>query len=306
MGRCQTASFFEVCINMSPLLLMILSTLCLSLSGFVAKSLEGIVPINVLLITRLFIPAVIMLMVALWVKASVPSFRETLVISRRSAFIALTQFCFFSALVNLSLIELAVLFSTGPLFIPVIERVLYGVKLSLPVILTLTISFTGLIIQSGISDGIHFQWEMVSGLFAGFFNACSQVSMYRASKIKAHSLMINGISFFVAALLVLPVSFLMVDSNVSMGMVSLFPYVILIAVMGGLSIGTQLFRTSAYRKAISTAELAPIFYLNILISALMQVLFFDERFTSHQIFGLSLIVTSCVAYSYLSVLKIKR
>lgn len=103
------------------------------------------------------------------------------------------------------------LFGTGPLFIPVIERVLYGVKLSLSVILTLTMSFTGLIIQSGISDDIHFQWGMVPGLFAGFFNACSQVSMYRASKIKAHSLMINGISFFVAATLVLPVSFLSIN-----------------------------------------------------------------------------------------------
>ncbi|WP_089124141.1 DMT family transporter [Vibrio algivorus] len=291
---------------MPPLLLMILSTLCLSLSGFVAKYLEEIVPINVLLIARLFIPASIMLVAALWVKASVPCLRETLVISRRSVFIALTQFCFFSALVNLSLIELAVLFSTGPLFIPLIERVLYGVKLSLPVILTLLVSFTGLIIQSGILEEFDFQWGMGFGLLAGFFNACSQVSMYRASKIKAHSLMINGISFLVASILVLPVSFLMVDSSTSILPISLFPYVILIAVMGGLSIGTQLFRTSAYRKAISTAELAPIFYLNILISALMQFLFFDERFTSHQILGLSLIVTSCVAYSYLSVLKIKR
>ncbi|GLT13755.1 membrane protein [Vibrio algivorus] len=263
-------------------------------------------PINVLLIARLFIPASIMLVAALWVKASVPCLRETLVISRRSVFIALTQFCFFSALVNLSLIELAVLFSTGPLFIPLIERVLYGVKLSLPVILTLLVSFTGLIIQSGILEEFDFQWGMGFGLLAGFFNACSQVSMYRASKIKAHSLMINGISFLVASILVLPVSFLMVDSSTSILPISLFPYVILIAVMGGLSIGTQLFRTSAYRKAISTAELAPIFYLNILISALMQFLFFDERFTSHQILGLSLIVTSCVAYSYLSVLKIKR
>lgn len=298
--------FFESCINMSPLLLMILSTLCLSLSGFVAKYLEGIVPVNVLLIARLFIPAAIMLVVALWVKASVPSFRETLIISRRSVFIALTQFCFFSALVNLSLIELAVLFSTGPLFIPVIERVFYGVKLSFPVILTLTVSFTGLIIQSGISEGIHFQWGMVPGLFAGFFNACSQVSMYRASKIEAHSLMINGISFLVAAIFVLPVSLFMADSDISIAAVNLFPYVILIAIMGGLSVGTQLFRTSAYRKAMSTAELAPIFYLNILLSALMQVLFFDESFTHYQILGLSLIVASCVAYSYLNVLRVKR
>lgn len=287
---------------MSPFWLMILSTLCLSLSGFVAKFLEEVVPINFLLIARLIIPAMIMLFAALvWVKASFPALREVLVISRRSIFIALTQFCFFSALMNLSLIELAVLFSTGPLFIPVLERVFYGVKLSLPIILTLIVSFTGLIIQSGISEGVDFQWGMVLGLFAGFFNACSQVSMYRASKIKAHALMINGISFFFAAIFVLPVSFTMLDSNLSIETVSLLPYAILIAVMGGLSVGTQLFRTSAYRKAMSTAELAPIFYLNILISALMQVLFFEETFTHYQILGMSLIVVSFVAYSYVNV-----
>ncbi|WP_413700608.1 hypothetical protein ACLKMH_01580 [Psychromonas sp. KJ10-10] len=46
---------------MSPLLLMLLSTVCLSLSGFLAKLLDEIVPFNVLLIARLSIPAIIML-----------------------------------------------------------------------------------------------------------------------------------------------------------------------------------------------------------------------------------------------------
>lgn len=292
---------------MSPLLLMILSTLCLSLSGFVAKCLEGIIATDLLLVARLSIPAAIMLAAALWIKASFPALTEMLVISRRSVFIALTQFCFFTALVQLSLIELAVLFSTGPLFIPVIERVLYGVRLSLPVCLTLAISFTGLIIQSGLSQGVSFQWGMVPGLLAGFFNACSQVSMYRASKIEAHSLVINGISFLVAAVFVLPVSFLIPSETSSIGgTVEWLPYLILTVVMGTLSVGTQLFRTSAYRKALSTAELAPIFYLNILISAVMQAVFFEQSFTFHQILGLSLIVGSCVMYSCLNIGKARR
>lgn len=286
---------------MSPLLLMVLSTLCLSLSGFVAKSLESVIPINLLLIARLLIPALLMLLAAAFVKATIPSIRETMVIGRRSVFIALTQFCFFSALVNLSLIELAVLFGTGPLFIPVIERILYGVKLSFAVVCTLAVSFLGIVIQSGISEGVTLQWGMLPALLAGFFNACSQVSMYRASKIKAHSLMINGISFLIAAVFVLPLTLFMNSDKPLDHSYGLVTYAFLISLMGGLSVGTQLFRTSAYRKALSTAELAPIFYLNILISAVMQVIFFDEVFSSHQIVGLSLVVMSCVAYSYLNV-----
>ncbi len=287
---------------MSPLLLMVLSTLCLSLSGFVAKSLESVIPIDLLLIARLLIPAFLMLLAAAFVKATIPNIRETIVIGRRSVFIALTQFCFFSALVNLSLIELAVLFSTGPLFIPVIERILYGVKLSFAVVCTLAVSFLGIVIQSGISEGVTLQWGKLPALFAGFFNACSQVSMYRASKIEVHSLMINGVSFLIASIFVLPLTLLMnSDKPMSDHSYGLVTYAFLISLMGGLSVGTQLFRTSAYRKALSTAELAPIFYLNILISATMQVIFFDEVFSAHQIIGLSLIVMSCVAYSYLNV-----
>ncbi|WP_413700607.1 DMT family transporter [Psychromonas sp. KJ10-10] len=225
---------------------------------------------------------------------------ETKVISKRSIFIALTQFFFFLSLSKLSLIELVVLFSTGPLFIPIIEKVLYGSKISRPIALTLLFSFFGVIVQSGVINGIQFQWGMLLGLLAGFFNACSQVSMYKSSKINLHPLMTNGVSFLIATLLVLPVVTLIIESPASEYAYWLFPYVAVIVIMGGLSVGTQLFRTKAYQRSLSSAELAPIFYLNIFIVALLQVIFFEQTFQLFQLLGLSIIVTACLIYSYAS------
>ena len=242
---------------MSPLLLMLLSTVCLSLSGFLAKLLEHIVPLNVLLMARLTIPAIIMLGAAFMLKARLPTFAETRVIGKRSIFIALTQFCFFLSLSKLSLIELVVLFSTGPLFIPIIEKILYGSTISKPIGLTLLVSFVGVIVQSGVLNGVQLQWGMVLGLLAGFFNACSQVTMYKSSQIKLHPLMTNGVSFLIAAALVLPIATLLMESSTSEYTYWLFPYVVVIIVMGVLSVGTQLFRTKAYQKSLSSAELAP-------------------------------------------------
>ena len=283
---------------MSPLLLMLLSTVCLSLSGFLAKLLEQIVPLNVLLMARLTIPAIIMLGVAFMLKARRPTFAETRVIGKRSIFIALTQFCFFLSLSQLSLIELVVLFSTGPLFIPIIEKVLYGSTISRPIGLTLLVSFLGVMVQSGVFNGVQLQWGMVLGLLAGFFNACSQVTMYKSSQIKLHPLMTNGVSFLIAAALVLPIATLLMESSTSEYAYWLFPYVAVIFVMGTLSVGTQLFRTKAYQKSLSSAELAPLFYLNIFIAAILQVAFFEHTFQLSQVLGLAIIVSACLVYSY--------
>ncbi|MEJ6120628.1 DMT family transporter [Vibrio sp. 2-Bac 85] len=285
---------------MSPLLLMLLSTVCLSLSGFLAKYLEHIVPINVLLMARLTIPAIIMLGTAFILRARLPTFAETKVIGKRSIFIALTQFCFFLSLSKLSLIELVVLFSTGPLFIPIIERILYGSTISRPIVLTLVFSFFGVIVQSGVINGVQFQWGMLLGLLAGFFNACSQVSMYKSSQIKLNPFMTNGVSFLIAVILVLPIATLLMESSTSEFTYWLFPYAEVIVLMGALSVGTQLFRTKAYQRSLSSAELAPIFYLNIFIAALLQAIFFEQTFQLFQVVGLAIIVSACLAYSYAS------
>lgn len=67
-------------------------------------------------------------------------------------------------------------------------------------------------------------------------------------------------------------------------------------VMDGVSVGTQLFRTKAYQRSLSSAEIARIFYLNIFIAALLQVIFFEQKFQLFQLLGLSVIVTACFIF----------
>ena len=143
--------------------------------------------------------------------------------------------------------------------------------------------------------GVQFQWGMLLGLLAGFFNSCSQVLMYKSSKINLHPLMTNCVSFLIATLLALPVVTLITESPALEYAYWLFPYVAVIVVMGGLSVGTQLFRTKAYQRSLSSAEIARIFYLNIFVAALLQVIFFEQKF---QLLGLSVIVTACFIFYY--------
>ncbi|TBR41972.1 DMT family transporter [Marinomonas agarivorans] len=295
---------------MSPIWLMLLSTLCLSFSSFFAKLLADVVVLNLLLLARLGIPAAIMLLFSHYQKARFPTFTELKILLSRAVFIALAQLCFFIGLTQLSLIEIAVLFSTGPLFIPLIERLLYGKHISLFIAFILCVSFFGVLIQSQILSGVEFRWALLIGVLSGFFNACSQVSMYNASKIKLKATMINGMTFLLALGICLPliVFFPLPEQGASEGVLlnntSLF--VGLTLLMGTLSVGTQLFRTKAYKKAASTAELAPIFYLNLAIAAVLQVVFFDDVFTQMQIVGLLLISAACLFYTLNKVVTLRQ
>ena len=41
-----------------------------------------------------------------------------------------------------------------------------------------------------------------------------------------------------------------------------------------------------------------MFYLNIFIAALLQVVFFEHTFLFSQVLGLTIIVSACLVYSY--------
>lgn len=292
---------------MSPIWLMLLSILCLSLSSFFAKLLADVVLLNILLLVRLGVPATIMLVFSYCRRAKYPDLSTLKILGKRSVFIALAQLCFFMSLTQLSLIEVAVLFSTGPLFIPLIEKLLYSKAISAVTLLTLMASFVGVLLQSQVLSGVEFRWALLTGLLSGFFSACSQVFMYRASKINLDATVINGVTFALALLIVLPMAFLFnPPENTSSSSILLDHtglHLVLVLIMGSLSVGTQVFRTKAYQKATSTAEFAPIFYLNICFAALLQITFFEVLFTYEQILGLAIISVSCLTYAMSRVIK---
>ena len=105
----------------------------------------------------------------------------------RAVCIAACQVCFIYALMHLSLVESVVLFSTGPLFIPLLEKLMFSVSLSRMNLVGLVVTFIGVTLLAGDVSGIEIRAELLVGLAAGLFNAGSQLSLYRISQSRLNA-----------------------------------------------------------------------------------------------------------------------
>ncbi|TXY26046.1 DMT family transporter [Vibrio mimicus] len=286
--------------NFSPVLFMLLSTFCLSLTSLLSKYLTQIMPIAMLGFLRFVIPALFLLVAMKLTHFRWPQRGMLSSLLVRSVCIAGSQLCFIYSLQSLSLVESVVLFSTGPLFIPLFEKLLWGGQLAWRTVLSVCVIFIGVILLAGSTGSIEWRPELLSGLGAGLFNAGSQLSLYRATKSDMRSIEIHAWTFLVAALLLSPL-ILMVpwsgDVLSSIGMTwdepgALNFAALLLASM--LVVNTQVFRAKAYRLAQSGSQLAPLIFTNLLFSALWQVLFFDVDYRLTQKLGLAIIIVTTV------------
>ncbi|ENM5934817.1 DMT family transporter [Vibrio mimicus] len=286
--------------HFSPVLFMLLSTFSLSLTSLLSKYLTQIMPIAMLGFLRFVIPALFLLMVMKLTHFRWPQRGMLSSLLIRSVCIAGSQLCFIYSLQSLSLVESVVLFSTGPLFIPLFEKLLWGGQLAWRTVLSVCVIFIGVILLAGSTGSIEWRPELLSGLGAGLFNAGSQLSLYRATKSDMRSIEIHAWTFLVAALLLSPL-ILMVpwsgDVLSSIGMTwdepgALNFAALLLASM--LVVNTQVFRAKAYRLAQSGSQLAPLIFTNLLFSALWQVLFFDVDYRLTQKLGLAIIIVTTV------------
>ena len=286
-----------------PSMFMLLSTFTLALNGLLSKLLTVHFSDAILVMLRLLIPALVMLLLAMashWVMPNQAAWRA---FTLRAIFIASCQSCFMLALSHLSLIEAVVLFSTGPLFIPLLERFFYKTKISWLVMPTLIVMIIGVAMQNLTAQGIIWRWELLIGLAAGIFNGCSQVALFKASKINLPVLVINGWCFAIAALLVLPVMLVFTSqyeyqqsmqllSNIAQGIP------LLLLFLGLSTASTQFFRSKAYRLVDSNSELAPLIYTNLIFAMVFQLLFFDTSMSLMQILGTGLIVLATLLNTF--------
>lgn len=288
--------------NLRASVFMLLSTFTLALNSFVAKLLTDYFSTSEVVFLRVFLPAIIMLIIAACIQWQWPSKAAWQTFTIRAIFIVLCQNCFLVALDTLTLVEAVILFSTGPLFIPLIERVLFKAKLNWLLLPTMLLMFAGVIIQNVHTDGIQWRWSLLIGLGAGLFNACSQITLFRASKINLPMMVINGWSFALAALFMVPIlifhtgqwhfyqGFAIDPSN--------FNLLSMVALIGLSTSATQLFRGKAYRLASSNSSLAPLIYTNLLFALLFQLIFYDTVLSSAQIIGSTLIVLACLINTF--------
>lgn len=296
---------------------MLLSTFSLSLSGLMAKYLSEAMPISLLSFVRFFLPSLFLFLFLMFYKVTKPSGDMWKPLVMRAIFMVACQWCFLTSLQTLTLVEGVVLFSTGPLFIPLLEKLIFGTKIHTTTIVCLAITFVGVVLMAGDWSQFEFGSEffrpaLLLGLMAGMFNSGSQVSLYRASKTSLSPAELNAWTFLVAAIIVIPMVVFtsisedpeVIESTGSLSALLFFDDLRWIG-LGALglalfTINTQIFRSKAYKLADSGSQLAPLIFTNMLFSALWQGLFFDDVFSTQQMIGINLIVVASISNTLLA------
>ncbi|MDV6249965.1 DMT family transporter [Vibrio sp. EA2] len=281
---------------------MLISTFSLSLTGLLLKKLTEMMGIELLTFLRFLLPALLLFAIVLAAKLPLPPRKVLKPIIIRGLCIAACQLCFIASLNTLSLVESSVLFATGPLFIAVLEKLFFKVTIKPETKFGLAATFVGVLMLAGDVSGIQFRPELLIGLGAGFFSAGSQVSLFRASKKEVKPAVFNSWTFLIAALSVLPLSFISGLSEMDMQILiepqlnaSVWVFLLALSIF---VVGNQIFRSKAYRLAESNSQLAPLIFTNLLFTAIWQVMFFDESFSHYQVAGITLIILAALMNSF--------
>ena len=288
-----------------PILFMMASTFSLSLTGLVSKFLTDHFEVSLLSFLRFIVPAMMLVLVFVGREIRWPNYNEQLSLWIRALCLGLSQVCFIFSLQHLTLMESVVLFATGPLFIPVLENLIFSTPIKVVNTIGLVVTFVGVTMLSSDESQISVRLELIVGLCAGLFNAGSQLSLYKISQSRLNAFEINFWSFLYAAVVVVPIlTFSFIDNRAMYQPLDDGPWLVVIALslLGLMVINTQVFRSKAYQLASSGSELAPVIYTNLVFTAVWQCLFFQKTYSHVHLYGLILIILTnvvCAACSYL-------
>ncbi|EJG0982555.1 DMT family transporter [Vibrio parahaemolyticus] len=288
-----------------PIVFMLMSTLSLSVTGLLAKQLSEALSVTMFSFLRFFLPALILLLVLIPKGIKLPKSTELKPTLLRALCIGLSQLCFIASLQTLTLVESVVLFATGPLFMPVIEKLVWHGKIRASTVFGIVMAFSGVVLLAGTEGEFTLRYDLLLGLAGGLFNSGSQLTLYKVSKSNMSPLEINFWAFSFAALFILPLALI----NDCFGLLgahsfslSVEPSVLWLLVMSMLIINTQVFRAKAYQLASSGSQLAPLIFTNLLFTAVWQSLFFADVMSRTQIAGMGLIVLATVLNGFWDVL----
>ncbi|EJS4059782.1 DMT family transporter [Vibrio parahaemolyticus] len=280
-----------------PIVFMLMSTLSLSVTGLLAKQLSEALSVTMFSFLRFFLPALILLLVLIPKGIKLPKSTELKPTLLRALCIGLSQLCFIASLQTLTLVESVVLFATGPLFMPVIEKLVWHGKIRASTVFSIVMAFSGVVLLAGTEGEFTLRYDLLLGLAGGLFNSGSQLTLYKVSKSNMSPLEINFWAFSFAALFILPLALINDGSGLLVAhsfSLSVEPRVLWLLVMSMLIINTQVFRAKAYQLASSGSQLAPLIFTNLLFTAVWQSLFFADVMSRTQIAGMGLIVLATV------------
>jgi len=275
-----------------PVLFMLASTFSLSLTGLFTKYLGQYFEPSLLSFLRFIVPALIILAMTrkLYIR---PTGAIGKMIWIRALCIAACQICFIYSLNHLSLVESVVLFGTGPLFLPMLERLMFSIPLNWISVSGLMLTFSGVLLLAGDVSAVNLRVELLVGLASGLFNAGSQLSLHRISRSDMGAFEINFWTFLYAAIVLSPyIGYRFFTAEQMVDTYGSTPFVLIVVILSVsfLIINTQVFRAKAYRLVESGSQLAPLIFTNLMFTALWQWLFYAQSYSFTQLMGLTFIV----------------
>ena len=273
---------------------MLISAFFVAFIALSGKILTTHTPLTTLIFLRSFLPLLIVSWVVFLTDNKLSADNMPLH-GLRALFVTLSQYCLFYYLTQGSLLVGTLLYSTSPLFAPIISRFALGQGIKPKTIISIIISFIGVILI--IKPNMHtVNLLALVGLGAGFFNACSQVTLHRCVQ-KQSPLIIAWIMYGLCSCIALfPFLIFFHESNIHFLFSghAVSAIWLLLIFFAFSSITNQAARSMAYKQVNKASSLSPFLYASILFSGILDWWMYDLLPDRYSIVGALLIITGGV------------
>lgn len=254
------------------MLAMVFSAICVSLTCFLGKALSESLSLSLLVFIRFFCPLLITAWALFTLLQSDIKWQWTWLHVLRAAFAVLGQYCLFYTLSFHSVLMATLLFSTGPLFVPLVGFIVHRSSLDRKMLMCIMLGFFGVVcvLHPGLNGTLN--WGLLLGLGAGLFNACSQVTFHKISQqqepLQASLFLFTFSTLF--ALIPMLVSWFQHHVDHEFAYMLDSDLLLILFLFSICSMSNQMFRAKAYRWVSRPAYLAPFAYLSIPLTALLD------------------------------------
>ncbi len=256
--------------------------------AFVAQhaSLQGSVTVSLFL--RFAIGFVIMF-VPLLLTYRRRLFKDPSIHIIRAFFVVLGQLAFFFYLTKASLVNAVILYNTTPLFMPILNYLIYKRRFGLPLLCGLIVSFLGVIVT--MKGGDRFSGYAFIGIVPGITIALSQILLHTAThKESKDGIVISLFNLYLYATIfsIIPVIFSGQISLITLAFTKKQFHIYMLMVISGFFV--QLLRGVAYQLVRSPIIIAPYMYLSILFSGLLGWLVYHTKPNLYTYLGAALLL----------------
>ncbi|MBI5273690.1 MAG: DMT family transporter [Chlamydiales bacterium] len=193
-----------------------------------------------------------------------------------------------------SLLNATVILSISPLIIPILERIFFGHKIGRSTIIGATIAFVGVILVLNPDTDV---FSLMSGIaiLGAFGQAGSQVLYGLRSQKEGLLDQLFYLFLFASIFSIIPFFLIKADGAAFVNDPMVYGSIVLMAIC---LMGNQIIRGAAY-KLVRPSQVAVFFYFSILVSGVIDVVYFNKIPTAMNLVGAALVILGGLAKIFL-------